>query len=127
MLKIIGLFFFLAIGSSLIGLYDAVACEIDFEVIDNKKEIYQVGDVIVVKVKVVFTHRSCPEGINATKFNYKGMKIQGATKWVETKPGTFERKLKILIEDTTKGNLVIKAIRTCDKDGGFGSIKLAVT
>lgn len=91
------------------------------------KAISLAGNVIVVKVKVVFTHRVCPEGINATKFIYKGMKIQGATKWVETKPGTFERKLKILIEDTSKGNLVLKAIRTCDKEGGIGSIKLAVT
>ena len=69
----------------------------------------------------MFTHRVCPEGIEKTKFTYDGLKIQGATKWVETSAGTWERKLKIeVIEEAEK--LKLKAVRTCDKDGGSGSI-----
>lgn len=102
------------------------ACEIEFEVIENEKDVYQAGDEIIVKVEVVFTHRVCTEGIEATKFNYEGMKILGATKWEEIKSGTFERKLKIQIEKTDPDGLVLNAIRTCDKEGGMGSIRFIV-
>lgn len=102
------------------------ACEISFEVLDNKKELYQKGDVLVIKVKVVFTHRQCPEGINTTKFSYEGIKVLGATPWAEPVNGTFERKFKLQIEDTTKGSLAFGALRTCDKEGGTGSITFRV-
>ena len=102
------------------------ACEISFEVLDNKKELYQKGDVLVIKVKVVFTHRQCPEGINTTRFSYQGIKVLGATPWVETVKGTFERKFKLQIEDTSKKTLVFGALRTCDKEGGTGSITINV-
>ena len=110
----------------LAGPIIASACEISFEILDNKKEYYQKGDVLVVKVKVVFTHRQCPEGINATKFRYDGMKVLGATQWSEPESGTYERKFKLQIEQTDKDNLVFGALRTCDKDGGAGSITLNV-
>ena len=106
----------------LAGPMIASACEISFEILDNKKEYYQEGDVLVVKVKVVLTHRHCPEGINTTKFQYAGMKVLGATQWTEPTSGTYERKFKIQIEKTDKDALVFGALRTCDKDGGSGSI-----
>ncbi len=96
------------------------------EVLDNKKEQYQKGDVLIVKVRIVFTHRQCPEGINATKMKYEGIKVLGATPWTEPENGTFERKFKLQIEDISKGKLVFGALRTCDKDGGSGSLALAV-
>lgn len=110
----------------LAGPMIASACEISFEILDNKKEYYQEGDVLVVKVKVVFTHRHCPEGIDATKFQYDGMKVLGATQWTETASGTYERKFKLQIEKTDKDALVFGALRTCDKDGGAGSISFKV-
>lgn len=119
--KKLAIILFLIIGS-LVG----TACEISFEILDNKKEQYQQGDVLVVKVKVVFTHRQCPEGINSTKFSYEGMKVLGATQWSEPVKGTFERKFKIQIEDSSKEKLVFGAIRTCDKEGGSGSITFSV-
>jgi len=105
----------------------ASACEIDFEIVENKKEFYQKGDVIIVNVKVVFTHRQCPEGIDATKFSYDGLKVLGATRWNETLPNTYERKFKIEITENKKGNLVFGAARSCDKDGGSGSISFKVS
>ena len=110
----------------LAGPMIASACEISFEILDNKKEYYQEGDVLVVKVKVVFTHRHCPEGIDTTKFQYDGMKVLGATQWTETASGTYERKFKLQIEKTDKDALVFGALRTCDKDGGAGSISFKV-
>jgi len=104
----------------------AKACEIEFEVVGNKKDVYQTGDEIIVKVHVVFTHRVCPEGIESTRFIYEGMKILGATKWEEISSGTYERKLKIKIEESSPDGLVLKAIRTCDKEGGIGNIKFIV-
>ncbi len=103
---------------------EAKACEIDFEIIKGKKDKYKAGDVIVVKVIVTLTHRVCPIGLKKTKFTMKGLKVLGATDWVQTSAMIHERKLKIQVKSNKNGKLVFNAVRTCDKDGGFGSLKL---
>ena len=100
------------------------ACEIDFEVVENQKEVYDVGDIIVIKVSVTLTHRSCPIGMDQTKFTMTGLEVLGATDWTQLSTMVWERKVKVKVQKTKKGNLVFNAVRTCDKDGGFGSIKL---
>ncbi len=103
---------------------EAKACEIDFEIVKGKKDKYKAGDIIVVKVIVTLTHRVCPIGLKKTKFKMNGLKVLGATDWVQTSTMVHERKLKIQIKSNKNGKLVFNAIRTCDKDGGFGSLKL---
>ena len=100
------------------------ACEIEFEVTKNKKEVYAVGDIIVVKVKVILTHRSCPVAMKQTKFTMKGLKVVGTTEWLQLSTMIWERKLKMQVTGTKNGKLILNAVRTCDKDGGFGSMKL---
>lgn len=100
------------------------ACEIEFTVLGEKKENFKVGEEIVVKINVIFTHRVCPEGIENTKFKYDGVKVLGATKWKETSNGKFERKLKLLVLEGEQTELVLEAIRKCDKEGGYGKITI---
>lgn len=101
------------------------ACEIEFTVLgDEKKESFKVGDEIIVKIDVVFTHRICPEGIENTKFKYEGVKVLGATKWKEIANGKFERKLKLKVLKGETPELMLEAIRTCDKEGGYAKLKL---
>lgn len=100
------------------------ACEIEFEVVKGKKEVYEKGDEVIINVKVMLTHRICPESLNKTKFDSDGIKILGATSWKETSPGIWERKLKTRVEGNEKGELTLSATRTCHKEGGFGSITL---
>ncbi|GAB4283632.1 MAG: hypothetical protein Kow0068_08510 [Marinilabiliales bacterium] len=100
------------------------ACEIEFVIDGSPKAKYHKGDELVVKVKVTFTHRVCTTGIKQTKFEGKGLQILQGTDWVETSPGVWERKLKIKITDPKKGKAVLSATRTCDKEGGFGSITI---
>ena len=100
------------------------ACEIDFTIIKGKKEKYSKGDELVVKVTVLLTHRNCPEGIKSTKFETQGVDILGATKWTSKNSTTFERKLKVKVTENKMDAVFISATRTCDKEGGFGSLKL---
>ena len=100
------------------------ACEIEFEVIKGKKEVYNAGDTIVVKVNVSLTHRSCPVAIKKTKFKLKGMRVIKSTGWKQLSTMEYERKLKIVITDTGGKKVSLTAIRECEKDGGFGSLKL---
>jgi len=99
----------------------AFACEITYEILKGEKASYAVGDELIVRVKVEFTHRVCPEGIKATEFKLDGLKVVGAKEWEEHSPTSYSRDLKIKI---TEGGKEVKLIskRTCDKDGGFGSI-----
>lgn len=106
--------------------HQASACEIKFKVLAGEKESYAVGDELVVAVKVVYTHKNCPEGISATKFNFTGTKANGATKWSQTGDGIYERKFKLLIIEEKKNRHLFNAVRTCDKDGGTGTIKFKV-
>ncbi|MFH2144115.1 MAG: hypothetical protein ABIJ97_16940 [Bacteroidota bacterium] len=107
-----------------LNIQKSIACEIEFEIDGEKKEQYKVGDEVVIKVKITFTHRVCTVGIKQTKFESKGVKILTATDWKETSPGVWERKLKIKIEEPKKGKVELSATRTCDKEGGFNSIVL---
>ena len=106
------------------NVQETKACEIEFEVIKGKKDSYKAGDIIVVKIMVKLTHRTCDIGIKKTKFKMKGLKIVGATKWKKISGMEFERKLKIKVISNTDGKLILNAVRTCDKDGGFGSMSL---
>lgn len=100
------------------------ACEINFDILKGKKAIYETGDQIVVKVNVLLTHRACPISLKKTQFKLKGLKVVKSTKWKKKSPMKYERKLMINIKDTKDGKLMLTAIRTCDKDGGFGTLKL---
>ncbi|OQX97206.1 MAG: hypothetical protein B6I24_09520 [Bacteroidetes bacterium 4572_128] len=102
------------------------SCEIEFEILGKKKETYKSGDIIVVKVKVIYTHRVCTETIKSTKFNTNGGKILKATKWKETSTNVWERKLKLEVIGNKDGKLNLVAVRTCDKTGGFGSIDIDI-
>lgn len=100
------------------------ACEIDMTIVKGKKEVYQKGDTIVVLVKVSLTHRTCPVGLKETKFKLSGMKVLKSTPWKQRSANVWERKLMIVVTDVSKEKLVLTAVRECDKDGGFGTLKL---
>ncbi|MCD4773728.1 MAG: hypothetical protein K8R41_10145 [Bacteroidales bacterium] len=103
---------------------EANACEIEFEIIKGGKDTYQTGDTLVVKVNVILTHRSCPIAIKKTQFKTNGLKVIKSTSWKQLTSMEYERKLLIVVGKPKKGKLMINATRTCDKDGGFGSMKL---
>ena len=100
------------------------ACEIDFEILKNEKAIYDTSEVFVAKVNVILTHRSCPIALKKTKFKTEGLKIVGATDWKQISTMKWERKLKVKVTGSDDGKVFINAVRTCDKDGGFGSLKV---
>lgn len=100
------------------------ACEIEFEIINGKKEVYKTGDTLVIKVTVALTHRACPIAMQKTKFNMKDIEVIKSTPWKQLSEMNYERKLMIVVKETQDGKLNLTAIRECDKDGGFGSIKL---
>jgi hypothetical protein len=118
------IFFLVAFLSLSFSAKETKACEIEFEITNNKKEVYNIGDVVVIKVKVVLTHRSCPISMKQTKFTMKGLKVVATTEWKQLSTMVWERKLKMQVTGTKDGKLVLNAIRNCDKDGGFGSLKL---
>ena len=118
-IKILILSFLISAGTNSLN-----ACDISFEIIKNKKEKYEIGDTLVVNVIVILTHRICPEGIKATKFQLAGLKVIGAKEWLETSRGEYERELKLVVTGTENGKVIINGIRKCEKEGGFGSLEL---
>ena len=101
------------------------ACDITFKVNEKyQKEAFIAGEEIVLEQKIVLTHRGCHVEINDTKTTARGCEIEGATKWVETTPGTFERKLKVKVLSGKESEMNISCTRSCDKDGGSGKIVL---
>jgi len=109
------------------GIVCSYACEINFTIKEGEKESYSTGDIVVIEVEVVFTHRMCPVSLKETKFKYEGVKILGATEWKQVTEMKYIRKLKVqLIElkKGEKGKSQIFAIRSCEKDGGYGNIEI---
>jgi len=100
------------------------ACDIDFSIEKNKKPFYSIGEEIIVCVTVALTHRNCPVDINKTDFKTDGIQILAMTPWKEISTGTYERKLKLKVIGNKSGYIVIKAIRTCEKEGGKATLTL---
>jgi len=123
-MKLLHSLIMICVFSVCMPLTEALACEIEFTVEGEQKEVYKTGDIVIVKVKVVLTHRVCPVAMSKTKFEPNGFKIEGATDWKEVSPNVWERKLKMKVTGNKKGKLMISATRTCDKEGGFGSLTL---
>jgi len=109
---------------SVIPMKESKACEIEFKILKGEKDSYVVGDTIVIKVDVKLTHRSCPVAMKKTKFKLKGMKVIKSTPWKQKSANDWVRKLKIVVTEKNAKKINITAIRECEKDGGFGSLKL---
>lgn len=101
------------------------ACDITVSVDGLKKETYKTGDVVTVKIIVVLKHRNCDVDINETSVNVSGSQMVASTKWVNTEGKTWERKIKVKILADKSGKAIVVAERSCDKDGGKGSLILA--
>ncbi|MBN1541348.1 hypothetical protein JW992_04310 [candidate division KSB1 bacterium] len=102
------------------------ACEIRITEKDKESTAYAVGDEVILIVSVLLPHRNCHVGIEETKFQSEGLKILGATPWKEIKFNTFERMLKVQITEDAEKEAILHARRTCNKEGGYGIIKLAI-
>jgi hypothetical protein len=120
LLLVIGLFF------SLAPVQKAQACDIQFEIVKGEKATYHTGDTLIVKVKVALTHRACPVALQKTQFKLKGLKVLKSTKWKQKSANEWERKLMIVVTETKGKELSLVAIRECDKDGGYGALKMEV-
>jgi hypothetical protein len=103
------------------------ACEITISVEEAKKDTYKPGDIVVLKIKVLLKHRNCDVDISETGIKVTGSQIVGATKWVNTDGNTWERKIKVKILKDLSNKAIIVAERTCDRDGGKGSLTLNTT
>jgi len=56
----------------------------------------------------------------------QGMKVIKSTPWKQKSANDYSRKLMIVITETTAKKIILTAVRECDKDGGFGTLKLNV-
>lgn len=102
----------------------SIACEIDMEVIKNKKDNYKIEDVLIAKATISLTHRNCHNSLQNTEFEVEGLKILGATEWEQLSSRTWERKFKIEVIGDKDGELEFKTIRKCNKGGGNGELNL---
>ncbi len=118
---------FVLLGFLFSGIVVASACDISLKIVDNKQESYKVGDELVVEVTLQFTHRNCSVSVKDTKFKYQGIKVLGATDWKKVSDMEYTRKLKVKVVEVAsdmKGTTQIVAIRSCEKEGGMGSIEI---
>jgi hypothetical protein len=100
------------------------ACKIFVTVEGSKKEVYKAGDIVIVKIRIQLEHRNCNVDLNETVINVFGSKITATTKWVNTEGKIWERKIKIKIADDKEDKATITVERSCDRDGGKGSLTL---
>ncbi|MBT4500449.1 MAG: hypothetical protein HOC74_22160 [Gemmatimonadetes bacterium] len=114
---------------AVVGIFLAIpawGCEIEVKTKGAQKEVYAEGEELVLAVEVFLTHKDCPEGIKATKYQTEGLKILGATPWKETSPGRFVRFFKVSVTSAQGGEGAFHARRKCEKEGGYGMLKLGV-
>ncbi len=110
----------------MLAVLQTMACEFKFNVEGTSKDVYAIGDELVVKVTLVLTHRNCDVTLEDTKYDYRGFQVAGATQWKEVSNGVYERKFKLKVTAAEKGKASFSAIRTCRKEGGSGTFQVTV-
>jgi hypothetical protein len=119
MKKIILLLFFAAISFS-----SAMACHFEFSTESAEKKTCKTGDILVLNIKLVLTHRNCSVAASQTKFKTDGIQVVDATEWKQESPLVFTRKVKVKVLASDKNRISLLATRSCDKDGGNGIFML---
>jgi len=102
----------------------AWACEIDFKIVSEQKDAYEIGDEIIIEVMLHLTHRRCHVPPEETNFQYRGIKILGATPWKEVNSMEHTRKLKVQVVKDDSDIIKLTAERKCRKNGGMGLIEI---
>lgn len=118
--------FFLLSALFIAGATSLTACEIEVKVKEEQKSTYAKADILILEITVFLTHRDCPEGINATKYQGEGIELLGAKSWQQISPDKFTRLVKVQITGSNNGEAVLHARRSCDKEGGHGVFKVKV-
>ena len=108
----------------LASVFWSFACNIELNVVDGAKKVYNKGDILVIKAQVAFTHRSCTTDINSTKVNPNGLQIVQATKWSEKSNGVWERKFKVKVSNpkNKKAALNIESLDGIITGTGWGCL-----
>ncbi len=99
----------------------ALACRMEFKVTGGEKENYSPGDTVTVSLTLMLTHGNCLVELADTEFSGTGLEILGATAWkrIKERPVIVEKKLLVLIKsDGSDGDVAIRALRLCERQGG---------
>lgn len=99
---------------------DSAACWMEFTVDGEVREEYAVGDTVSVKLTLMLTHADCLVDISETELTTNGVEILRSTKWIEVreKPVVVEKIIDVLITGAEKGDVMIRAQRICERQGG---------
>lgn len=109
-----------------VAVHVANSCEVEVKVVGEQKPVYKEGEIVILEVTVFLTHHNCPEGIKSTEFKAEGMKLLGAKEWKQLTSERFSRLIKAEIVGGKDGEAVVYVRRSCDKEGGYGVLKLKV-
>jgi len=106
-IRIFFLFFMLIIFAQ-----SAKACHYKF---DSKSTQVKKGEIVQVKVTIIYEHRRCVIELDDTQFKFHGLKLIDASEWVKEKRGTYSKILKL--KAVEPGQAKLEVIRECSKKG----------
>ena len=107
----------LLITFSAVAVY---ACDI---FLTTDKEKYKIGDTVVLKMEVKWTHKTCVKEAVEPVLKLSGLELVAKTKFKEKSSGLWEVKFKMKV---TEKNASINAYEDCPKGGGIANIKLQI-
>jgi len=86
-----------------------------FEIINNKKEIYQLGETLVVKINAIQNTRACTNGVEKTRIFTKGLTLVSQTQWTKLESNTYEKNVTVTVKGNKKNDARITAFRQTDR------------
>ncbi|MCK5145521.1 hypothetical protein KAR48_02135 [bacterium] len=89
-----------------------MACHYKFE---SKVKQTTVGEIIEVKVQVIYEHRRCVIELDDTRFNLKNFELIKQSSWSKEKRGTYS--IVLILKSTKIGDAKLEVIRECSKKG----------
>jgi len=83
--------------------------------LDSKIHQAQIGEVIEVKVTVIYEHRRCVIELEDTHFNLNNFELVKQNKWTQEKRGTYSTVLTL--KAIKSGAAKLEVVRECSKKG----------
>jgi|GEM_PF-1248160 len=88
------------------------ACHYTF---DSQIDQAKAGEVVEVKVTVIYEHRRCIIELEDTRFNLNNLELVEKNNWIKEKRGTYSTLLRL--RAIKSGSAKLEVVRECSKKG----------
>ena len=89
--------------------------QVNIQYVKGGKTNYNIGDTVVLSVRIKAPEETCIDGMKTTKLFQKGISIINQSEWQEIKKGLWQTTISLIIKGNKKKEAILTIFRRNDK------------